>query len=139
MEIKVKISTTEIEKRIFDAAADVQSSVVRNSLNVFFNAGCAFGKQWGGVEGAGHLLIREAVEQKLNELHSIQAGIARMAPEIQQLVVMAKLLPDERRALGRIQSGLEDVRSRLNSIERSVAYASSYAAIRLKERSDAQG
>lgn len=78
-------------------------------------------------------------EQKLNELHSIQAGIARMAPEIQQLVVMAKLLPDERRALGRIQSGLEDIRSRLNSIERSVAYASSYAAIRLKERSDAQG
>lgn len=77
-----------------------------------------------------------ASEQRLNEIHTIQAGIARIVPELQQLVAVARLLPDERRALGRIQSGLEDVRSRLNSIERSVAYASSYAVIRLKERSD---
>ncbi|AFH14834.1 hypothetical protein LU11_gp303 [Pseudomonas phage Lu11] len=84
MEIKVKISTTEIEKRIFDAAADVQSSVVRNSLNVFFNAGCAFGKQWGGVEGAGHLLIREAVEQKLNELWDSGAYVKNLDAQIEK-------------------------------------------------------
>ena len=85
--------------------------------------------------------VRAAVatsEQRLNEIHTIQTGIARIGPEIQQLVAMTKMLPDERRSLGRIQSGLDDVRSRLNSIERSVAYASSYAAIRLKERSDHQ-
>ena len=43
MEIKVKISTSEIEKRIFAAAADAQSSVLKGSLSAFFNAGKVYG------------------------------------------------------------------------------------------------
>lgn len=83
--------------------------------------------------------LRAAValnEQRMSEIHNIQMGVARLSPEIQQLLSIARALPDERRALGRIQSGLDEVRNRLNTIERSVAYASSYAALRLKERAE---
>lgn len=77
-----------------------------------------------------------ALDQRLSELHSIQSDIHRIIPDIQQLVAMVHQMPDERRALGRIQSGLEDVRSRLHTIEKSVAYASAYAIERLKERAE---
>lgn len=85
MEIKVKISTSEIEKRIFAAAADAQSSVLKGSLSAFFNAGKVYGNSWGGNEGAGHLLIREAVEQKLNELWDSGAYVKNLDERIEKI------------------------------------------------------
>lgn len=76
------------------------------------------------------------LEQRMGEIHAIQTDVHKILPDVQQLVSIVKNMPDERRSLGRILSGLEDIRARLQTVEKSVAYASAYAVERLKERAD---
>ncbi len=74
------------------------------------------------------------VETRLNELHTVQNEVHRMVSDVTRLQDQLRNVPALGQSIQRVQTVVDEIRTRAQHAEESARYTAGYVAMRLKER-----